>query len=86
MQLHAINKEKPTEKFVDRERKTTVEKRNEKYPETDVRARDDLVTGNRDLHGLQEHPGLLELSHVTGGETVSCPASGLLLLRCGIRH
>jgi hypothetical protein len=30
--------------------------------------------------------GLLELSHVAGGETRSCLADGLLLLRCGIQH
>jgi hypothetical protein len=57
MQLQAINKEKPTEKFVGRERKTMVEKRNEKYPETNIRAWDDLITGNQDLRSLRELPG-----------------------------
>jgi hypothetical protein len=32
MKLHTVNKEKPIEKFMGGERKTSVDKGNEKYP------------------------------------------------------
>jgi hypothetical protein len=48
MELHTINKEKPTEKFVGRERETAEEKSQEHYPITARGLRDPFITGELD--------------------------------------
>jgi hypothetical protein len=48
MELHTVNKEKPTEKFVGRERETAEEKSEEHYPITTQGLRDPFSTGELD--------------------------------------
>jgi hypothetical protein len=86
MQIDIIHKDKPKEEFSGRERKTSIEERNKKYPETDIRAWHNLIARDHDIRHPQEHPGFLELIQVTGGETRSRPARRFLLLQCGVPH
>jgi hypothetical protein len=46
MKLHTVNKEKPTEKFMGRERETAKEKSEEHYPITARGLRDPFSAGN----------------------------------------
>jgi hypothetical protein len=48
MELHTVNKEKPTEKFVGRERETAEEKSEEHYPITARGLRDPFGAGELD--------------------------------------
>jgi hypothetical protein len=61
MKLHAINKQKPTKKFVGRERKAMIKKRKKHNPESIRQVRNDLATGKNILHGRGEEAGLLGL-------------------------
>jgi hypothetical protein len=64
MQLHAINKQKPTKKFMGRERETTEEKGKKHHLESRLRCRDDLGAGGDDLSGFCQKPFLLHLCQI----------------------
>jgi hypothetical protein len=64
MQLHAVNKQKPTKKVVGRERETMEEKSQKHHPESRMRCRDDLSVGEDDLGGFCQKPFLLHLRQI----------------------
>jgi hypothetical protein len=64
MKLHAIDKEKPTEKFMGRERETTEDKSNEHYLPTFVGSRHGFATGELGLRCRLEEPRFAELAEV----------------------
>jgi hypothetical protein len=84
VKLHAINKEKPTKKFVGRKRKSVQEKSKEHHPIAARGLGDALGAGEDDLIPLDEeslfpglgHIGLFELRRHPAGRRVSA-----LLLR-----
>jgi hypothetical protein len=64
VQLHSIDKEKPTKKFVDRKRKTAEEKGKEHHPVALLWLRDDLGAGEDDLSGCRKKTLLLGLRQI----------------------
>jgi hypothetical protein len=82
VELHTVNKEKPTEKLVGRKRKAVEEEGKEHYPITARGLRDPLSAWELDgILGGDEavHPGLLHLLLCDGGVH---PAGG----RRGLGH
>jgi hypothetical protein len=90
VKLHAINKEKPTKKFVGRKRKSVQEKSKEHYPIAARGIRDALGAGEDDLIPLNEEslfPGLgqislFELQWHPAGRRVSALVLRHLVLVC----
>jgi hypothetical protein len=74
MQLHAVNKEKPTKKFVGRDRETAKEESKEHYPPAFVWSGHSLVTGKLHLRRHGEQPELAHLAEVALGELGSFPS------------
>ena len=74
MQLHAVNKEKPTKKFVGRDRETAKEESEEHYPPAFVGSGHSLVAGKLHLCRRGEQPELAHLAEVALGELGSLPS------------
>jgi hypothetical protein len=64
VQLHAIDKEKPTKKFVGRKRKSTEEKGKEHHPVALLWLRDDLSAGEDNLYACRKKTLLLALHQI----------------------
>jgi hypothetical protein len=88
VELHTVNKQKPTEKLVGRKRETAEEESKEHYPITARGLRDPFSTGEFDgIFGGDEavHRGLLHLLLCDGGENqlvAEVLAMVLLVTRC----
>jgi hypothetical protein len=84
VKLHAVNKEKPTKKFVGRERKSTQEKSKEHHPIAARGLGDELGAREDDLIPLDEESFFLGLGQIGLFEFQGHPAGcrvGALLLR-----
>jgi hypothetical protein len=64
VKMHAVNKEKPTEKFVGRERKTTQKESKEHHPIAARGLGDALGAGEDDLIPSDEEPFFLSLGQI----------------------
>jgi hypothetical protein len=76
MELHTVNKEKPTKKFVGRERETAEKKSEEHYPITARGLRDPLSAG--ELDGVLGGDETVRRSflHLSFGDSGANPAGG----------
>jgi hypothetical protein len=74
VKLHAINKEKPTEKFVGRKRKTTQKESKKHHPITARGLRDAFGAGEDDLLPSNEEPFPLSLGQIRFFEFKRHPA------------
>jgi hypothetical protein len=72
VELHTVDKEKPTEKLVGRKRKAAEEEGKEHYPIT--------------ARGLQDPLSAWKLDGILGGDEAVCPGFLHLLLRDGGAH
>jgi hypothetical protein len=79
MELHTVNKEKPTEKFVGRERETAEEKSKEHYPITARGLRDPFSTGEFDGVLGGDEVVCRSLLHLLLGDGGAYPAGGRVL-------
>jgi hypothetical protein len=74
MQLHAVNKENPTKKFVGRDRETAKEESEEHYLPAFVGSGHSIVAGKLHLRHRGEQPELAHLAEVALGELGSLPS------------
>jgi hypothetical protein len=79
MKLHTVNKEKPTEKFMGRERETAKEKSEEHYPITARGLRDPFSAGEPDGVFGGDEAVRHSLLHLILGDGGAHPAGGRLL-------
>jgi hypothetical protein len=79
MELHTVNKEKPTEKFVGRERETAEEKSEEHYPITARGLRDPFSTGEFDGVLGGDEAVRRSLFYFLLGDVGAYPAGGRVL-------
>jgi hypothetical protein len=90
MELHTVNKEKPTEEFVGRERETAEEKSEEHYPITARGLRDPFSAGELDGVLGGDETVRRSLLHLILGDGGAYPAGGRVLghgaLRSQVLH
>jgi hypothetical protein len=79
MELHTVNKEKPAEKFVGRERETAEEKSEEHYPITARGLRDPFNTGEFDGVLGGDEAVRRSLLHLLLDDDGTYPAGGRIL-------
>jgi hypothetical protein len=79
MELHTVNKEEPTEKFVGRKRETTEEISEEHYPITARGLRDPFSTGEFDGVLGGDEAVRCSLLHLLLGDGRAYPAGGRVL-------
>jgi hypothetical protein len=86
MELHTINKEKPTKKFVGRERETAKEESEEHYPITARGLRDPFSTGELDGVLGGDEAVCRSFLHLLFGDGGVYPAGGRVLDHDALRR
>jgi hypothetical protein len=76
VKLHAVHKQKPTKKFVGRQRETTKEEGGKNYPPSVAGAWFGFITGKLGLRRRRDKPRLVELAKIVLRALRSAPPDG----------